>query len=454
MLDVNHLEKAIAEKDHVTLAKLIKEYKLQVVDGKIVCEKPILHKYQEYWDKKQLVTKISLNSVYGILLQINCRFFDKRFGQSITLTGRQIDKHMSAAVNEIITGEYNYVGKSIIYCDTDSTYFTAYPSWKDDIDAGIIPWDKDTVVAVYDKIGEEVNDSFPAFMKKAFNCPLDRGGIIKAGREIVGTKALFITKKRYAIMYYDKEGKRYDSPTAMGKIKAMGLDLKRSDTPKYAQEFLSGILEKVLTVGNEKDILDDIAQFRIEFKSKPGWEKGSPKRVNNLGMFTAAYTADPKANLPGHVKASINWNILKRINKDLNSMTIIDGAKVIVCKLLPNMMGFTSIAYPVDEPHLPEWFTELPFDHDAMEEIIIDGKLDNLLGVLNYNLNSTTRSNHYENLFDGESVIIDHAPTIKKKDRPVVNYSDIFEGEIEQVKAKKKTTAKKKSGNHFGNLFD
>ena len=30
-------------------------------------------------------------------------FFDKRIGQSTTLTGRQIVKHMSAKVNEIIS---------------------------------------------------------------------------------------------------------------------------------------------------------------------------------------------------------------------------------------------------------------------------------------------------------------------------------------------------------------
>lgn len=73
---------------------------------------------EEYWDKRQLVKKINLNSLYGALLQAGCRFFDKRLGQSTTLTGRQIAKHMAGKVNEIITGEYNHVGKSIIYGDS------------------------------------------------------------------------------------------------------------------------------------------------------------------------------------------------------------------------------------------------------------------------------------------------------------------------------------------------
>jgi hypothetical protein len=59
---------------------------------------------EDYWDKRQLVKKINLNSLYGALLQSGCRFFDKRLGQSTTLTGRQIAKHMAAKVNEIVTG--------------------------------------------------------------------------------------------------------------------------------------------------------------------------------------------------------------------------------------------------------------------------------------------------------------------------------------------------------------
>ena len=44
----------------------------------------------EYWDKRQLVKKINLNSLYGAILNPGCRFFDHRIGQSTTLTGRCI----------------------------------------------------------------------------------------------------------------------------------------------------------------------------------------------------------------------------------------------------------------------------------------------------------------------------------------------------------------------------
>jgi DNA polymerase elongation subunit (family B) len=355
---------------------------------------------EEYWDKRQLVKKINLNSLYGAILNPGCRFFDKRIGQSTTLTGRQIAKHMAGKVNEIIAGEYNHVGKAIIYGDTDSCYFSAYKTLKKDIDSGSIPWTKETVVALYDQIGEEVNATFQQFMLDAFHCPKSRGEVIKAGREIVGSKALFITKKRYAVLYYDKEGKRADVEGKPGKIKAMGLDLKRSDTPEFIQNFLSDILEKVLTGATEEEVLDHITHFRTAFKARPGWEKGSPKRANNITEYEAKEKKAGKANMPGHVRASINWNTLKRMYGDKYSMGITDGQKVIVCKLKQNPLGFTSVAYPVDELRLPQWFKDLPFDHDEMEATIIDNKLENLIGVLNWDIKSTEEKNTFNSLFE------------------------------------------------------
>ena len=354
----------------------------------------------EFWDKRQLVKKINLNSLYGAILNPGCRFFDKRIGQSTTLTGRGIAKHMAAKVNEIATGEYNHIGKTIIYGDTDSVYFSMYPVLKDDIEKNLVPWTKETVVELYDQIADEVNRSFSDFMGQAFHCPKSRAEVIAAGREIVGESGLFITKKRYAVLVYDEEGKRKDVDGKPGKVKAMGLDLKRSDTPVFMQEYLMEVLLMVLKGRPEAEILASVKEFRNEFKSRPGYEKGSPKRANNIQHYEREEKKKgSKAVLPGHVRASINWNTLKRMNGDKYSIEIVDGMKVIVCKLKNNPMGFTSVAYPTDELRLPDWFKELPFDDAAMEETIIDNKLDNLIGVLEYDLESTKQNETFTSLF-------------------------------------------------------
>jgi hypothetical protein len=158
----------------------------------------------------------------------------------------------------------------------------------------------------------------------------------------------------------------------------------------------------VLNGAEEKDVLARISEFRTEFKARPGWEKGSPKRANNIAEYQAKELKAGKANMPGHVRASINWNTLKRMNGDKYSQQIVDGMKVIVCKVKANPLGYTSIAYPVDELRLPKWFQDLPFDHAEMESTIINNKIENLIGVLEWDLNSTTETNTFHSLFTFE----------------------------------------------------
>ena len=354
----------------------------------------------EYWDKRQLVKKINLNSLYGAILNPGCRFFDKRIGQSTTLSGRTIVKHMSAEANNVIAGKYDHTGEAVIYGDTDSVYFSAYPTLKDDIESGKIPWSKENAIKLYDQVSEAVDSTFTKFMAQAFHCPASRAEVIAAGREIVAESGLYITKKRYAALVIDNEGFRTDVDGKAGKVKAMGLDLRRSDTPVFMQEFLSELLLMVLTNKPVEDVLERITVFRKEFSERPGWEKGSPKRANKIGHYQRLEEKQGKANMPGHVRASINWNTLKRMNGDKYSQEIVDGMKVIVCKLKQNPLGYTSVAYPTDELHIPDWFKELPFDDAAMAETIIDNKLDNLIGVLNYPLEDTKQNNTFNSLFD------------------------------------------------------
>jgi len=363
-----------------------------------------------FYDKRQLVKKINLNSLYGAILNPGCRFFDKRIGQSTTLTGRAITKHMGAETNRMFTGDYDHTGDTIVYGDTDSVYFSAVPSLPNDV---IL--DMQSAITLYDHISDTVSDTFPQFMKDSFNVPLKIGGVIKAGREVVGKSGLFITKKRYAIKCLDIEGYQPEG----GKLKIMGMDIKRSDTPEFVQDFLEEILDSALEGMPEKDVIQMIKDFKAGFKELEPWKKGMPKRVNNLTMYTKKYRKQTnmqtntniykleklkgeKENkmIPGHVKASIVWNDLKYVNGDQYSLSIMDGAKVVVCRLRNNPMGYTSVAYPTDELKIPQWFKELPFDEEGMEQAVLDKKIQNVLGVLGWDLSRANDSEVMDNFFE------------------------------------------------------
>jgi len=363
-----------------------------------------------FWDKRQLVKKINLNSLYGAILNPGCRFYDKRIGQSTTLTGRSITKHMAAETNKMLTGEYDYEGDCVIYGDTDSVYFTAVPALPEGETL-----DMDKAINLYDHISDEVSSTFPKFLKDTFNVPLEAGQVMQAGREVVGRAGLFITKKRYAIQCLDIEGYQPEG----GKLKAMGLDLKRSDTPEFIQDFLEELLVDSLNGLSEDHIIQKIVEFKEYFKGLEPWKKGMPKRANNVTMYTMKINQQAKVPenyrlhklesvknekqnnmVPGHVRGSINWNNLKQANSDQYSLPINDGMKVIVCKLKNNPMGYTSVAYPTDELNLPKWFKELPFDEEGMEESVLDKKIENVLGPMGFNLAKTKESKTLQQFFE------------------------------------------------------
>lgn len=407
------LAEIIAEGHKKRVIQYMNQHNLMVKDGKAI------HRNQDdlkriigYWDKRQLVKKINLNSAYGALLNAGSRFFDQRLGQSTTLSGRTITKHMAAKTNEMMTGEYDHYGKSIVYGDTDSCYFSAYPILKEEIDKGDIVWTKESIVELYNDLAKAVSATFPEFLLGKLNVPVKRStGVIASSRETVSSSGIWMVKKRYACMMYDKDGIRLDGNGKPGKVKAMGLDLKRADTPKFIQEFLSEILYDTLTDKGESVVIEKIRVFKEQFEDMKPWKQGTPRAVNKLshyrdkledaGLKKLKGIKVGNLHVPGHVSASLAWNTLKEINMDQHAMKIIDGQKIIVCKLKETSENrLSSIAYPVDEVHLPEWFLNLPFDTEGMQVGIVDKKVENLLGVLKWDLSRTKKEHaHMETLF-------------------------------------------------------
>ena len=404
----------ISEGHKKRVAQYMNQHRLTVKDGKAIGrDQDSLKRIVGFWDKRQLVKKINLNSAYGALLNAGSRFFDQRLGQSTTLTGRTITKHMASKTNEMITGIYDHYGESIVYGDTDSCYFSAYPILKDEINRGEIVWTKESIVDLYDDLAKAVSATFPDFLLTTLNVPIKKStGVIASSREVVAESGLYIVKKRYAVLMYEKDGIRLDVGGKPGKVKAMGLDLKRADTPKFVQKFLSEILMDTLTDKGENYVVDKIRLFKEQFESMKPWEQGTPRAVNKLTHYRekledAGYKklkGEKVGNLhvPGHVTASLAWNRLKEINMDQHAMRIIDGQKIIVCKLKDTVENnLTSIAYPVDETHLPEWFLSLPFDSEGMQAGIVDQKVKNLVGCLKWDLSRTQKSHvHLATLFD------------------------------------------------------
>lgn len=103
------------------IANLIANNGFYIKDNHIHCaeeDKEYCEGQSAFWKQNQQIRKILLNSLYGALLNKGSRFFDKRLGQSVTLTGRSMTKHMASKINEVCTDTYNHTGGVVIYGDS------------------------------------------------------------------------------------------------------------------------------------------------------------------------------------------------------------------------------------------------------------------------------------------------------------------------------------------------
>ncbi len=340
---------------------------------------------KNYFDMIQMVKKIFLNSTYGAYLNAFFRFYDPRLGRSVTLTGRCITKHMIKKSCEVTTGNYDFDRDAIIYGDTDSAYCTLKKYIKDNN----IENTQEAIAPIADDFASKVNDSFPAFMSSGFLISEERGAIIEANREVVAKSGLFADdkKKRYALHVVDDEGKK------VNKMKVMGMEIVRSDTPAYMQKFLMECITDV--VQNRKDyeyLKKKVQEFRINtFYKMNAWDRGSPCRVSKLTINAAkiknynkkleeGYVGIKKPTIHFSVVAANNTNQLMKLMDEHHWDTIHDGDKIQVLQLLDNSYEMKSVALKAGEVYVPKWFKELPFDNEAHERKLVDKKLDNIIG--------------------------------------------------------------------------
>jgi len=345
----------------------------------------------QYYDRLQYVFKIKLNSLYGALSNAHFKFFDRRLGESVTATGRAILTHQISTVGEALDGNYSITAESIVAGDTDSTYFLTY---QDTIDNG---------VKVAKSVADHVNQSFPPFIEKSFRCQPGYDKFITAECEILSDGGIFITKKHYIAHICWKDGFEVDE------MKAMGLSIKRTTTPKLISKDLEKIIRKVLLDDNMNDVNNLIVDTREDVIHKYDLKDiGLPKGVKGVEEYTQSFDTDPSTRLPGHVAAAIHYNMCLKLFKDTDNFLIASGNKIRVYYLkkgfqkyinypvmgdnsktdsliIKQLNRFKSIALPTDLVEIPFWFEEMflkQIDRETHAIKLIDNNLEHIFNAI------------------------------------------------------------------------
>ena len=176
----------------------------------------------EWYKKRQLVQKILLNSLYGVLGLPAFRFYDVDNATAVTTTGQTVIKSTADMANIKYNKELgDSTLDSNIYIDTDSVFFSAVPlldkripNWKDN--------EQDTIAGFVNDIAEEMqdylNDFYNILAEKVFNVDKDKHRF-EIKKEYVSKSGIWIAKKRYAQWIISDNGVPVD------KLDVKGLDV-------------------------------------------------------------------------------------------------------------------------------------------------------------------------------------------------------------------------------------
>jgi DNA polymerase elongation subunit (family B) len=238
--------------------------------------------------------------------------------------------------------------KFMIAGDTDSAYSRLPKGLTKDLT-------NEEIVIVADEVGNLVNKTFPAHMKRLFNCPDERLGVMQTDREAVSDKSFFLSKKRYIMHVIDMEGEPCD------KMKIMGVEIKKSNTSTITKRFLTELVDLILDGNSRDDVLQRVKEMEQEFKSADIKDVATTMNAKKIKSATETYELTGK--LTGHYasKAALVYNIMAS-DQDKK---IVPGDKICLV-YIKDAMG--AIGFPAEANTLPEWLLEIPLDYDKMWE--------------------------------------------------------------------------------------
>ena len=297
----------------------------------------------EYFDRRQYLQKVLLNSLYGVLGLPVFRFYDLDNAEAVTYTGQTLIKFTKKIGNAFYNKELNDKENHCIYIDTDSVFYSATPLVKKRFpDMDIRDEDKmsQSILEIASEVQEYLNQGYDYFASKFCNLKEHRFDI---KQEVIAKSGLFVTKKRYGLKIINDNGKK------VNKMMVKGLDTVRSSFPIAMREMLSKVLEDIL-MDVPKEKLD---KFIINFKNSMklmDFNKiaipTSVKGIKKYGVVDGNLFTSYKLGTPVHVKSAIFYNdLLKHLKVSKRYSEIFDGEKIMWVYLKPNPIGLQTIAY-------------------------------------------------------------------------------------------------------------
>mgnify|MGYP003110390254 FL=1 len=312
----------------------------------------------DYFERRQYLQKVVLNSLYGVLGLPAFRFYDLDNAEATTLTGQSLIKFTKKIANNYYNKELNDTENRCIYIDTDSVFYSALPLVKKrfpDLDIKNEDTMSKAILEIASEVQEYLNNSYNFFAKRFCNLDEHRFDI---KQEVIAKSGLFVTKKRYGLKIINDNGKKVD------KMMIKGLDVVRASFPLAMKEMLSKVLEDILMNVPKEQLDKYIINFRNSMKLMDFNKIAIPISVKRISKYTlkdsglfSSYTM----GTPVHVKSSIFYNdflTYKNISKRFTPIS--NGEKIKWVYLKENPLNLPTMAYKghEDPPEVLEFIRQ------------------------------------------------------------------------------------------------
>jgi len=339
----------------------------------------------EFYKKRQLVQKILLNSMYGILGLPAFRFYDIDNAEAVTLSGQTVIKKTEAAINmkynkELKTDNLDYVQ----YVDTDSVFVSCLPLVKNrfpDIDTNDIEIMTPKIYEIATEVQDYVNQFYDVFAKKIFNTDKHR---LEIKQEMIGRTGFWQKKKRYALWIISDNG------VPMDKLEVKGLDIVRSSFPKSFQKCMKDVMIDILKGKDKNEIDEYILGFKKNLNTVLYAEVAKNSSIKDIKKYETPVKDDVLGKYakgtPSHIKAAINYNKLLTIfGCPPKYPPIKNGDKVKIAYLKSNKYGLEELAFRGDsDPEEIIQFVKDYFDANELFVSELDGKLKNFYEAMRW----------------------------------------------------------------------
>ena len=260
----------------------------------------------KFYSQRQLVQKIMLNSLYGVLGLPSFRFYDVDNAEATTITGQTVIKTTELIANQYYTKNIGKEDDYNVYTDTDSVFYQAAPLVKsrnpeidEDSDEQMIP----AILSVAREVEQHINKVYDVMAFKMFNVDTHRFDI---KQETIAKGGFWVSKKRYAQWIIN------DNTVDCDKLDVKGLDVKRSSFPTYFKEVMSTVLMDILK-DEDKDKLDEkILKYKDDMSNQPFVDIAKNSAVKDMSkyLFKNQALGEFAKGTPAHVKAAITYNQL------------------------------------------------------------------------------------------------------------------------------------------------